>query len=158
MHTAHFLHHHRVLRGRRILVVEDEALIAMLIEDGLLDEGAKVVGPARTVDEALLLIDQAASDGGLDAAVLDFRLEGEVVLPVADRLAVLHVPFVFATGYGEYCDRGAHSNARVMTKPYDPDALIAVVESLASDTTTTPGDTASVPCPSRVSAPHKPAY
>jgi CheY-like chemotaxis protein len=132
MHTVHFLHHGRVLRGKRILVVEDEALVAMLIEDGLLDAGAKVFGPASTVDEALLLIDQAASDGGLDGAVLDFRLEGEVVLPVADRLAALGVPFVFATGYGEYCERGAHSAAPVIAKPYDPDALVAVVESLAA--------------------------
>jgi len=121
-----------MLRGRRVLVAEDEALIAMLIEDRLLDAGAKVFGPASTVDEALRLIDQAASDGGLDAAVLDINLEGDVVSPVADKLAALHVPFVFATGYGEYCDRGAHLDAQVMAKPYEPDALIAVVESLAA--------------------------
>jgi CheY-like chemotaxis protein len=131
MHDIHFLHHH-VLRGKRILVAEDEALIAMLIEDRLLDAGAKVVGPVATVDEALRLIDQAASDGGLHAAVLDINLEGDAVSPVADKLATLGVPFVFATGYGEYCDRGAHSDARVVAKPYDPDALIAIVESLAA--------------------------
>jgi DNA-binding response OmpR family regulator len=132
MRTAHFLHCGRVLRGRRILVVEDEALIAMLIEDGLLDAGAKVVGPAATVGEAMQLIDQAASDGGLDAAVLDINLEGNAVSPVADKLAALGVPFVFATGYGKHCDRGTHSNARVVTKPYDPDALITIVEGLAA--------------------------
>ena len=122
---------HRTLHGRRVLVVEDEALVAMLLEDGLEGAGADVVGPARSVPEALALIERMARDGRLAAAVLDFKLEGIGVLPVADRLASLGVPFVFATGYGEACDRGGHADAPVLVKPFGMDALIAAIERLA---------------------------
>jgi CheY-like chemotaxis protein len=121
----------RTLHGRRILVVEDEALVAMLLEDGLQDAGADVVGPARSVEEALALIERTARDGSLAAAVLDFKLEGIVVLPVADRLASLGVPFVLATGYGEACNRGGHAAAPVLEKPFDVEALITTIEGLA---------------------------
>jgi CheY-like chemotaxis protein len=120
------------LRGRRVLVVEDEALVAMLLEDGLLDAGAEVVGPAGSVAEALGLVERAARDGGLDAAVLDINLGGAAVAPVADRLAALGVPFVFATGYGEGCDRSGHAAAPVLAKPFDPDVLVGAIEGLAA--------------------------
>ena len=132
MHVEHFPRPRHALHGRRVLVVEDEALIAMLMEDGLIDAGAEVVGPACSVDEALGLIERAAWDGRLNAAVLDMNLEGATVSPVADRPAALGVPFVFATGYGEDCNRGAHSAAPVLAKPFDPDALVAAVEGLAA--------------------------
>ena len=125
----------RTLHGRRILVVEDEALVAMLLEDGLEHAGADVVGPACSVEEALALIERTAGDGSLAAAVLDFKLEGVVVLPVADRLASLGVPFVFATGYGESCNRGGHADAPVLEKPFDVDALITAIEGLAAPET-----------------------
>jgi AmiR/NasT family two-component response regulator len=86
------------LSGKRVLVVEDEALVAMLLEDELRDAGAEIVGPAASLGHALRLIDRAAADGGLSAAVLDIDLDGRHVEPVADRLAALGVPFVFATG------------------------------------------------------------
>ena len=132
MLVQHFPRLRRALHGRRILVVEDEALVAMLMEDELANAGAEVVGTACSVDEALGLIEQIACDGGLNAAVLDMNLEGAAVSPVADRLVALGVPFVFATGYGEDCDRGAHSAAPVLAKPFDPDALVAAVEGLAA--------------------------
>lgn len=124
--------YHVTLRGKRVLVVEDEALVAMLVEDSLLEAGAKVVGTASTVGEALLLIEGAASDGGLNVAVLDVKLAGETVSPVADRLATLGVPFLFATGYGEGCDRGVHADAPVLAKPFDPEVLLTAVEGLAA--------------------------
>jgi DNA-binding response OmpR family regulator len=120
------------LRDKRILVVEDEAIVAMLVEDGLLDAGAKVLGPAASVDEALQLIERAASDGGLSAAVLDINLNGEAVSPVADRLTALGVPFLFATGYVEGCDTGGHTAAPILHKPFDPTSLVAAVDTLAS--------------------------
>lgn len=121
------------LRGKRILVVEDEALVAMLVEDGLADAGAEVVGPAYSVDQALELVERSVvSDGGLYAAVLDINLHGTAVSPVADRLAALGVPIIFATGYGKGVDRGAHGAAPLLTKPFGSDELIATIEELGA--------------------------
>jgi CheY-like chemotaxis protein len=122
------LHQLRLL-GKSILVVEDEAIVAMAIEDDLFNEGARIMGPVGSVDEAVQLIE--AADGGLSAAVLDLNLNGASVLPVADRLAELGVPFLFATGYNVGCDTGRHTTAPVMHKPFNPHALIAAVEALA---------------------------
>jgi DNA-binding response OmpR family regulator len=120
------------LTGRRVLVVEDEALVSMLVEDELRDAGAEVLGPAPTVDHALQLIEAAAADGGITAAVLDINLDGRRVDAVADRLAALGVPFLFATGYGEGCDTGGHGAAPVLSKPFAPESLVAIVEALSS--------------------------
>jgi DNA-binding response OmpR family regulator len=108
------------LIGRRILVVEDEALIAMLVEDALLDAGAEVLGPAATVEEALSLFET----GGPEAAVLDINLAGQVSTPVADLLAERGIPFVVATGYGAAGLPDRHRNAPVLAKPYDPRELV----------------------------------
>ena len=120
------------LRGKRILVVEEEAIVAMLFDDELFEAGAQVVGPAGSVDDALLLIEAAATDGGLSAAVLDIKLEGEAVKPVADTLAALGVPFLFATGYAEHCDTGGHNSAPVLRKPFAPHELLVAVSALKS--------------------------
>ncbi|SFS81237.1 response regulator [Brevundimonas viscosa] len=86
------------LAGRRILVVEDESLVAMLLETILEDMGCTPVGPAATVDDGLAL----ATDGErLDAALLDVNVAGRQVFPVAEILQRNGVPFVFSTGYGE---------------------------------------------------------
>jgi hypothetical protein len=81
----------------------------------------------------LELIDQAAADGGLSAAVLDIKLEGEIVSPIADRLATLNVPFVFVTGYDEDCNRGPHTTAPVLVKPFDGDVVVDVVRNLTAE-------------------------
>jgi DNA-binding response OmpR family regulator len=120
------------LTGKRILVVEDEPLVSMLVEDELRGAGAVVVGPVPTVSEALGLVEAAAADGGISAAVLDINLQGQAAVPVADRLAALGVPFLFATGYGEGCGTGAHGTAPTLHKPFAPEMLIAAVEALAS--------------------------
>jgi DNA-binding response OmpR family regulator len=124
------LAHPTILRDKRILVVEDEAIVAMFIEDELLQAGIKVVGPAGSIDDALRLIGTAVADGGLNAAVLDINLEGEAVKPVADTLAALGVPFVFATGYGSHCDTGGHEDAPVLHKPFDPHELLVALTEL----------------------------
>ena len=120
------------LSGKRVLVVEDEALVSMLVEDLLRDAGATVLGPAPSVGDALRLVEAAAADGGISAAVLDINLGGRHVRPVADRLAALGVPFLFATGYGANRDAGGHGAAPVVEKPFDTERLITAVEALAS--------------------------
>lgn len=84
--------------GRRVLVVEDESLVAMLLETILEDMGCVPVGPASTVDEGL---EMASSDEPLDAALLDVNVAGKQVFPIAEALKARGVPFVFSTGYGE---------------------------------------------------------
>ena len=88
------------LAGRRILVVEDEYLVARYLARSLIDAGAQVVGPAARTEEALQRI-EAELDAGrrIDGAILDVTLNDVSALPVADRLADAGVPFVFATGY-----------------------------------------------------------
>ena len=85
------------LSGRRVLVVEDESLVAMLLETILEDMGCLPVGPASSVDEGLAL----ATDEHLDAALLDVNVAGRHVFPIAEVLKARGVPFVFSTGYGE---------------------------------------------------------
>lgn len=132
MHKASLLDCPPKLSGMRVLVVEDEAVVAMLVEDELRASGATVLGPAATVDHALRLIGTAVVDGGIGVAVLDIKLRGETAMPVADRLAALGVPFVFATGYGAGFDTGGHGAVPTLRKPFDPARLVAAVESLAS--------------------------
>lgn len=86
------------LKGRRILVVEDESLVAMLLETILEDMGCLPVGPASTVDEALRA---AQADPAPDLALLDVNVAGQKVFPVAEALRERGVPIVFSTGYGE---------------------------------------------------------
>ncbi len=88
----------QVLSGRRVLIVEDESLVAMLLETILEDMGCTPVGPASTVDEGMAL---AAGGDALDAALLDVNVAGRQVFPVAQALKDRGVPFVFSTGYGE---------------------------------------------------------
>lgn len=84
------------LKGRRVLVVEDEFFLAEDLARGLEEKGAEVVGPSGDIDDALDLIEDAAR---LDGAVLDLNLRGEMAFPVADALMERGIPFVFTTGY-----------------------------------------------------------
>lgn len=114
------------LQGRRILVVEDEALVAMLLEDALGDAGCTILGPTVSVEQSLgLLHDQRP-----DAAVIDLNLAGESSGPVADALAGMGVPFVVATGYGAEGLPPGHEGVPVLTKPYDPSELIELLTRL----------------------------
>jgi CheY-like chemotaxis protein len=83
------------LSGRRVLLVEDEMIVAWLLEDMLTDLGCAVVGPAASVDQALAMMAAEA----IDVAMLDVNLNGEMSYPIADALAARGVPFVFSTGY-----------------------------------------------------------
>ena len=85
------------LAERRILVVEDESLVAMLLETILEDLGCGVVGPEGTVASGI----ESARNAAIDAALLDVNVAGELVFPVAEQLKSRGIPFVFSTGYGE---------------------------------------------------------
>ena len=88
----------KALQGRRVLVIEDESLVAMLLETILDDMGCTVVGPESNIDDGLRA---ATTEGALDAALLDVNVAGREVFPVAEALKARGVPFVFSTGYGE---------------------------------------------------------
>jgi CheY-like chemotaxis protein len=103
----------------RILVVEDEAIVAMLLEDMLAELGYEVVGPVTRLDRALVL----ARDAPIDAAVLDVNLNGRDTYAVADALSARAIPFVFATGYGakELAER--FRGTPITQKPFHRDDL-----------------------------------
>jgi CheY-like chemotaxis protein len=99
---------------RRALLVEDEVLVALLIEEMLGDLGCEVGALSSHFDEALRL----ATDGSFDFAVLDINLNGTQSFPIADRLAERGVPFLFATGYGAGILPERHAKAVILHKPY----------------------------------------
>jgi CheY-like chemotaxis protein len=110
----------------RVLVVEDEMMVSMLIEDYLADLGCEVAGPAATLEEAMSMAEQAK----FDAAVLDLNLAGDRTFPVADKLVEMGVPFAFATGYGQGGLRDQDQHRPVLQKPFVYEDLQAVVEQL----------------------------
>lgn len=101
-------------RRQRVLVVEDEILIAMMLEDTLEGLGYAIVGPAHRFADGLA----AAESEDIDLAVLDLNLDGQRSLPIADKLAERGIPFIFATGYGEAGLQGLHPDAPVLRKPF----------------------------------------
>jgi CheY-like chemotaxis protein len=108
------------LEGRTILVVEDESLVAMLLETILEDMGCKTLGPISTVDEALAAI----GDGQpFDGALLDVNVAGKEVFPVAEALKARGVPFVFSTGYGEGGLPPEWRGQATIQKPFTEDAV-----------------------------------
>lgn len=116
------------LSGRHVLIVEDESLVAMLLETILEDMGCIPVGPAANIDEGLTL---ALETDPLDAALLDVNVAGRQVFPVAEALRARGVPFIFSTGYGEggLPDewRGQPTIQKPFTEAAVRDALMAAV-------------------------------
>ena len=105
--------------GNRILVAEDEPLVAMNLSKSLAELGFSVVGPYSTLAKAAT----AAVETEVDAALLDVNLNGETVYPVAEILASKNVPFAFITGYGTEALRDKYANAPVLEKPVDQRTL-----------------------------------
>jgi CheY-like chemotaxis protein len=95
-------------------LVEDEMLVAWLLEDMLVDLGCAVVGPASSVKQALAMIDAEA----IDAAVLDVNLNGQMSYPIADALVARGVPFVFSTGYDKDTLLDGYRTFPVLQKPF----------------------------------------
>lgn len=110
----------------RILVVEDESLILMLLEDMLTDLGYEVVATAASVGAARDL----AIAGGFDAAILDVNLEGEEIFPVADILATHGLPFVFASGYSHAALPEQFRDRPTLQKPFQTAQLEAALAGL----------------------------
>jgi CheY-like chemotaxis protein len=111
---------------RRILVVEDELLIGMLLEDMLTDLGYEIAATASRVEDALKL----AHDREIDAAILDVNLNGREIYPVAEVLAERKIPFLFATGYGEQGLPAAFKQRPTLQKPFQQETLQLKLASL----------------------------
>lgn len=118
----------RAVEGLKLFLVEDEALVAMLLEDMLADLGCVVLDVAGTLDQALSRVDDVTARA--DAAILDVNLGSEQVYPFADALAERGVPFVFATGYGRVGVAARYPAAQVLAKPYGPLELAAALATL----------------------------
>jgi len=115
------------LAGLRVLVVEDEGPVAMLVETMLEDLGCAVVLSAASIREALELVRR----GGFDVALLDVNLAGEKVFPVADELRRLGVPFAFASGYGADGLRPDLKDVPIIQKPFQLGDLEAALSASA---------------------------
>lgn len=116
-----------VRAGTRVLIVEDEPIIAMTAEDIVEDLGCVVAGSAATAAEAAVL----AAAGGFDVAMLDINLNGETSLAVAAALRDAGTPFVFTTGYGSTGPGAAFPGVEVVKKPYCAVDLAAALARLA---------------------------
>ncbi|WP_349628533.1 response regulator [Bradyrhizobium sp. JYMT SZCCT0180] len=110
------------LWGKRILVVEDEAIIAIMVEEMLIDLGASVVGPAQSIPIARNLVETES----IDAAVLDVNIRSDRIDPIAELLRARRIPFVFATGYGASAS-SAKQDELILEKPYTSDRLLGAL-------------------------------
>jgi CheY-like chemotaxis protein len=115
--------------SKRVLVVEDEIIVAMLIEDMLSELGHVMVGSANTVASALALAE--ANAGQFDLAILDVNLAGERSFPVARRLASDGVRFIFATGYGQNGVEDPFRDTVTLKKPFRLEELAAALDQAA---------------------------
>jgi CheY-like chemotaxis protein len=107
------------LSGLRVLVVEDEAAISMLLEDMLTDFGCAIVGPAARLNAAI----EMAQGDDFDIAILDVNLAGESIYPVAETLVQRRRPFVFSTGYGGAGIKDPYRDRPVVQKPFSQQEL-----------------------------------
>lgn len=119
----------QLLTGRRILVVEDEMMILIMIENMLADLGCEHVSSAATIDQALSCL----CAHSFDAACIDVNLNGIESYPIADALAARGVPFAFSTGYSDHGLRECYSQRPVLTKPYRLARFAQVIGDLISE-------------------------
>ena len=110
-------------QAKRVLVVEDEVMIRMMLEDMLGELGYTVAAEAARIEEAL----EATKNTDFDVAILDANLKGEPTLPVADALVARGTPFVFATGYGELPE--PYRERPTLKKPFQMDGLKQMLQS-----------------------------
>lgn len=111
----------------KILIVEDESIVAMMVEDIIVDLGHEVCGTAGRLEEARKL----AVELPIDFAIIDVNLNGQYTYPVAEALKARGVPFVFATGYGASGLKDEWRNHAVLQKPFQPEDLAAAINTVA---------------------------
>lgn len=119
----------KIRSGLRVLIVEDEFMIAMAVEAVVTDAGGVVVDMAATLEQAL----EAAASADLDAALLDINLNGATSFAVAKTLSQRGIPYAFVTGYGRQILPPDFASAPVLVKPYDRKDLIRVLGGLTSN-------------------------
>jgi CheY-like chemotaxis protein len=118
------------IAGKRVLVVEDELMIRMLLQDMLTDLGYTLAGEAGRIEEAMAL----AKQGEFDVAILDVNLNGQPISPVVEILVKRGLPFVFATGYGQRGVPEPYRKTPTLQKPFQADALAQAIEAVAPTT------------------------
>jgi CheY-like chemotaxis protein len=114
--------------GKRVLVVEDEPMIRLLLDDMLADLGYTMAAEAGRLDEALT----QAKDGKFDVAILDVNLNGQPITPVVEVLVRRGVPFVFVSGYARRGIPEAHSHVPLLQKPFQSDGLASALAAVAA--------------------------
>lgn len=114
------------LNGRRVLVVEDEMLILMMIEDMLAEFGCEAVSAASDVPKAMELIERQT----FDLALLDLNLDGVETYELADALAAKGVPFAFATGYSSCNKRVGYEDRPMLMKPFNIEEIAKILADL----------------------------
>ena len=124
------------LPNLRVFMVEDEALVALNLEDMLLDLGCTLVASAMHIEAALDIIAQGLS---VDVAILDVNLGGQPVFPVAEKLAEAGVTIVFATGYGRGGLPEEWRDRQVLQKPYTQDEVAACLQAAVAAPAETAG-------------------
>jgi CheY-like chemotaxis protein len=112
------------MNARRILIIEDEHIVAKALSRALHETGAEIVGMAATVEQALKLVETIPE---FDGALVDINLRGIWAYSVADALAGRGVPFVFATGYGSPIIPDRYRHVPVLQKPFEPQEIIAAL-------------------------------
>jgi DNA-binding response OmpR family regulator len=114
----------RLPSGLRVLLVEDEFMVALLLETELAAIGCEIIGPIGRLDKALEMAQREA----VDVAILDVNVNGNEVYPVAEALAARGIPFVFVSGYGRQGLRAPWGDRPTLQKPFRIDDLVAVIE------------------------------
>ena len=115
--------------GKRVLVVEDELMIRLLLQDMLDDLGHTLAGEAGRIEEAVSLAKKAE----FDVAILDVNLNGQPISPVVEILVERGLPFVFATGYGQRGVPEAYRATPTLQKPFQAEALAQAIEAAATN-------------------------
>jgi CheY-like chemotaxis protein len=115
-------------RRRRVLIAEDEYLLASKMVEEFAKLGVETIGPASTVKRALDLVEHC---GPLDAAMLDIKLRNEMIFPVADALRARGVPFVFTTGYNQKIIPDGYKDVVRYEKPFDVAEVARVVAQIS---------------------------